>query len=62
LFSCYRAAAAAKAILPVLLVLGLWIGLFSMVGMQLFRCDYEIDDLCAVISKTTVDEIFELMK
>ncbi len=43
-----RAATAAKAILPVLLVLGLWIGLFAMVGMQLFRCDYRIEDLCKV--------------
>ncbi len=43
-----RAAAAAEAILPVLLVLVMWIGLFAMVGMQLFRCDYAIDDLCKV--------------
>jgi hypothetical protein len=48
MFEWCRAATAAKAILPVLLVLGLWIGIFAMVGMQLFRCDYFIKDLCTV--------------
>jgi hypothetical protein len=43
-----RAGTAAKAILPVLLVLGLWIALFAMVGMQLFRCDLSVDSICVV--------------
>ena len=47
-FEWCRALLAANAIIPVLVVLGLWIGLFAMVGMQLFRCDYKIDALCKV--------------
>ena len=52
LFFSGRAVMAAKAIFPVLFVLGMWIGIFAMVGMQIFRCDLLNESLCMVIRST----------